>query len=169
MKSGIAVAAIGAIGLFFADSAGAQDSTADVFVGAGMFRTDDFSLATGDVGMNVWLIRRLGVGVRHSVQVGRIYEEPVRAHLSVVTVNFRHELTARSYLQAGWIPLMHSVVDDAFGVSSSWGGGAYPLFDVFVNVATPYQGFRVQGGVNLFVGEGGWIHPLVLGVFSFPR
>lgn len=166
MRNSVAAAALGS--LLFAAPAGAQDSKVDVLVGAGSFRTDDDSLATGDVGLNVWPSRRLGVGVRHSFQVGRTFDEPVTARLLTVSVNVRQELTSRSYLQVGWIPLLHSTVNDAFGPSSAWGGGFLPLFDVFVNAGTPWRHFRVQGGVNVFAREWLWIHPMVLGVFSFP-
>lgn len=166
LRNGIVIVALGLMS--FPAPVGAQDSKADVLVGAGSFRTDDYSLVTGEVGLNVWPIRRLGVGVRHSFQVGRTFDESVTARLLTVSVNLRQELTARSYLQVGWIPLLHSTVNDAFGAMSSWGGGFHPLFDVFVNAGTPWRRFRVQGGVNVFASEGAWIHPMVLGVFSFP-
>ena len=166
LRNSVAAAALGL--LLFAAPAGAQHSKADILVGAGSFRTDDYSLATGEVGLNVWPIRRLGVGVRHSFQAGRTFDESVTARLLTVSVNLRQELTARSYLQVGWIPLLHSTVNDAFGAMPSWGGGFHPLFDVFVNAGTPWRRFRVQGGVNVFARERAWIHPMVLGVFSFP-
>ena len=106
--------------------------------------------------------------MRHSFQVGRTSGGPTTAGLSTLSVNFRRELTPRSYLLVGWIPLAHSMVNSDFGTSYSWGGGVHPLFDVFVNAGTPWPRFRVQVGVNVLASEGAWIHPMVLGVFSFP-
>lgn len=166
LRSGIAAAALGS--LLFAAPAGAQDSKADVLFGAGSFRTDDHALVTGDAGLNVWPVRWFGVGVRHSFQVGRTSGGPTTAGLSTLSVNFRRGLTPRSYLVAGWIPLAHSMVNSDFGTSYSWGGGLQPLFDVFVNAGTPWPRFRVQAGVNVLASEGAWIHPMVLGVLSFP-
>ena len=42
-----------------------------------------------------------------------------------------------------------------------------PLVDLFIRYELPDRRFDVQAGVNIFARDGAWIHPMVLGVFSF--
>ena len=121
--------------------------------------TDDSAPMTGEVGMNTWLTPGFGFGVRHSLQSGEAF-----AQLTSVTLNFRARTSERVHLLFGWTPFLSSIEEhDGHEV----GVGAYPLFDLFIRMELPDRSFSIQGGVNLLASEGSWIHPMVLGVFSF--
>ncbi len=151
-----------------AGSASAQSRVAEVFVGGGVFSTDTHKLVTGDAGLNIWLLDGVGFGFRHSLQTGRSFDdERVLANLSSLTVNLRHRINDRVAVQFGWVPVVYSVISDAFGTERDAGAGIYPLFDFFVTVQVPNQPFAVRGGANFIVSEGAWLHPMGLVVFSF--
>lgn len=151
-----------------AGSASAQPPVAEVFVGGGVFSTDTHKLFTGDAGLNVWLLDGVGLGFRHSLQTGRSFDdERVLASLSSLTVNLRRRINDRVTVQGGWVPVVYSVISDAFGTQRGAGAGIYPLFDFFVTIQVPNQPFAVRAGANFMVSEGAWLHPMGLVVFSF--
>lgn len=155
----IVVALVCAAVLKMVGTADAQEeSSLDGLVGGALFITDDGVAPTGEIGVNKWLTPGFGFGVRHSLQKLNGFSQ-----LTSVTLNFRAQTAERVQLLFGWTPLISSIEEhDGWEV-----GVAGPLVDLFIRYDMPDQRFDIQAGVNIFAREGAWIHPMVLGVFSF--
>ena len=148
-----------AVPVVFGAAQAQEESSVDVLVGGGVFQTDDSAPLTGEIGVNTWLTPGFGFGARHSLQSGEAF-----AQLTSVTLNFRARTSERVHLLFGWTPFISSIEEH-----DGWEAGVVtaPLFDLFIRMELPDRRFDVQVGVNIFAREGAWIHPMVLGVFSF--
>lgn len=139
----------------------AQESTFDGIVGAGILVVDDGGWATAELGLNAWLSPGFGIGAQHSIQS----DGTEWAQLTSVKLNFRTRLNGRTHVLFGWSPFLSSIQEDD---GHEVGVGVYPLFDVFLRIGLPGRdGLSIQGGVNALAARGGWVHPMMLGVFSF--
>ena len=136
-----------------------QESSLDLLVGGGLFLRGDDAAQTGEVGVITWLSPGVGLGVRHSLRVGETSDQ-----LTSVTLNLRAQTGDRVHLLFGWTPFSSSILE--YG---GWEVGvAALLVDLFVRYELPDRRFGIQAGVNINAREGAaWIHPMVLGVFSF--
>ena len=134
-----------------------EESSLDGLVGAGMLLYDG-GAATGEIGGNKWLTPGFGFGVRHSLKAAGDF-----AQLTSVTLNSRAQTAERVQLLFGWTPFASSITEER-----GWEAGLVtPLVDVFLRYDVPVQQFDIQLGVNIHAAREAWIHPMVLGVFSF--
>ena len=135
-----------------------EESSLDGLVGGGLFINDDGGAPSGEIGVNKWLTPGFGFGVRHSLQRLNGFSQ-----LTSVTLNFRAQTAERVQLLFGWTPFISSIEEH-----DGWEAGMVgPLVDLCIRDDMPDQRFDIQAGVNIFAREGAWIHPMVLGVFSF--
>ena len=138
-------------------TAHAQEESLDGLVGAGMLLRDG-GVPSGEFGVNKWLTPGFGIGMRHSLQAAGDF-----AQLTSATLNFRAQTTERLQFLFGWSPFAASKTE-----RRGWEAGiVQPLVDVFVRYDVPDQRLDVQIGMNIYAARGAWVHPMVLGVFSF--
>lgn len=125
-------------------------ATWEIFGGAGVVRTDT-ALMTGQVGANVWMSRHWGAGISHLA----------RHRVSLFSIRYRLKLyDGRTELHIGASPVQ------LWTHSGSFGFGTTPTFDFSVGRRI-HQGFGVRFGLAVGCGEGGYVHPMGLAVWSF--
>ena len=136
----------------------AQESRVDVFGGAGLLAGVGDWRPTANLGTNVWIFRRWGASVRHTIATRG-------DDLAVVTefgVRYRIDVDGgRTTLHVGGSPVAFSIDDDG-----NFEAGVAAVFDVFVG----RQISRRLGagiGVSTLIGRGAFINPVGLVVWSF--
>lgn len=137
----------------------AQDSRVELFGGPGMFVSDGGKRPTAEFGADVWISRRWGGSVRHTLANRHDGSKGV-----VTTLSIRHRTElydGRTELHVGASPVAFSMADGDFRSAV-----ALPISDLFVGrKISPRVGVRF--GVSVLVGDGAFAQPMALGVWSF--
>ena len=141
-----------------AAAAEAQESRVDVFGGAGLLAGVREPRPTANLGTNVWIFRRWGASVRHTIAARG-------DDLAVVTefgIRYRIDVDGgRTMLHVGGSPAGFSIDDDGY-----FEAGVSAVFDVFVGRQISR---RVGAGIGIstLIGPGAFINPVGLVVWSF--
>ena len=140
-----------------AAAAKAQESRVDVFGGAGLLAGVDEPRPTANLGTNVWMFRRWGASVRHTIasrgdDLAAVTEFGIRYRIALYD--------GRAELQVGSSPVAFSVYEGRSDV------GVFPTVDVFTGWRISRR-FGVRFGLSALVGDGAFFHPMGLAVWSF--
>ena len=144
---------------FCVASAEAQDSRVELFGGPGMLVSDEGKRPTADFGTDVWISRRWGGSIWHTL--ANRYDGS-KAVVTMLSIRYRTKLyDGRTELHVGASPVAFSIADGDFRSAV-----ALPLFDLFVGRKISRH-VGVRFGVSVLVGDGAFVHPMALGVWSF--
>ena len=136
-------------------------SKVDLFFGGGVVLKEPPQYPTWDFGLNWWVGRSFGLGVRQSV-----FDSYGRTHLTLGSIRFRHKVLPKAQLHLGWDVFWNRIDVRADGRTRSRSqAGPYPVFDVHLSAdVRPRWDFMV--GMTFTIGEGTFVHPTALLDFS---